>query len=126
MNIHKGIGHVQKEDGNFSQNVLNNATNVLFTYQVPNKQTFILRKFGNYCSLVAAWAGTAVWRIQRNGIGIYPYDTINDQLGTSMEPREIKPLFFEGGDVLTIDATNTSGAAIDMGIAISWEVMDNS
>ena len=118
--------HPQIKDGNFSQAVGIGATAILFTYQVPAKQTLTIKKFGNYCSVVGAWAGLAVWRIIRNNQGIFPYDDILDQLGTGQEPREIEPLVFQGGDLLVINCTNNTGGAIDMGIAISYEVQDTS
>ena len=124
MNIHKGIKHVEIEDGNYSQAIGIGLTAVLFTYQVPQKQTLILKKFGNYCSAVGAWAGLAVWRIIRNNVGIFPYDDILEQLGTSQEPRDIKPLIFQGGDLLVINCSNNTAGIIDMGIAITYEVMD--
>jgi len=116
--------YVQRENINLSQTVIDGTTAVLFQFHVPSKAVLILKKFANYTDVVGAW-GTMTWRILRNGIGLYPYDDIQDEIGYSAMPENIKNIEFRGGDLCVINATNLSGADLIMGIRLVYEIMGN-
>ena len=110
-------------DTNESQLVLIGATVDLFTYTVPAKARGVLKKFGNYIDTVAAW-GDIVWSILKNGIPVFPYDAILDQIGQGYLPREISPIVFNGGDTLIVRVTNNHIANVQIGIALSGEIQE--
>ena len=114
---------ITKRDINISQTI--NATvqnTVLFTYRVPAKSELKVTHFSNYIDVVAEW-GDIVWRLTRNGVGIYPYDQILDQIGIASDPREIEPIIIRGGDEFTIYCDNNDVAVnVVCGIALRYEV----
>lgn len=96
---------ITEEDENISMLHPRGTTITLFTYRVPNKCKMTLISFSNYLNLPGHWSHVT-WSIRRNGIGVYPYDAILDQIGLSPRPSLIKPIFFNGGDELIIIATD--------------------
>ena len=114
--------HVERRDVNLSQTVVDGTTAVLFQFQVPSKAILVLKKFANYTDIVGAW-GTLTWRILKNGIGVYPYDDIEDEIGYSAMPENITNIEFRGGDLCVINAENLSGADLIMGIRLVYELV---
>ena len=118
------MDYIVKHDENISMLHGQGLTIVLFTFQVPQKAKMRVTHFSNYLSLVTHW-GAVTWSIQRNGIGIRPYNAILDQIGISSLPREIAPIVFGGVDVLTVIAVDDNLIAqppnLETGIAIKFE-----
>jgi len=122
----KPIPIINEEDENISMLHPRGTTITLFTYTVPQKSKMVLTYFANYLSLTTHWT-YITWSIRRNGVGVYPYDTIQDQVGLQDNPRRIKRINFNGGDMLSILATddNTLGQPPNLytGIAIRFETI---
>ena len=116
--------YIVKHDENISMVHGQGLTITLFTFAVPQKAKMRLTHFSNYLSLPGHW-GNVMWSIQRNGIGVAPYNAIFDQIGISSLPREIAPINYQGGDVLTViavdDGVIAQPPALDTGIAIKFE-----
>ena len=81
------------------------ATVTIFTIQVPSKSKLTLTDFANYLDLVTHW-GHVTWRVLRNGIPVKPYEAVLDNLGLSYQPAQTQRVEFNGGDVLTVIATD--------------------
>ena len=116
--------NIIEKDENISMLHAQGTTIVLFTYVVPPKSKMVLTHFSNYLSLAGHWTHV-MWSIRKNGVGINPYNTLTDEIGVQTEPRKIRRLEFQGGDVLIINATddNTIGQPPNLrtGIAIKYE-----
>ncbi|MBA7496234.1 hypothetical protein ES702_06833 [subsurface metagenome] len=110
------------KDINLSQSVPTTSLRTLLSLQVPSRGFMKLTHFGNYMDTVAAW-GLVTWMIKRNGIGVYPYHGILDQIGSGIEPRLIEPLIFNGGDLLTIDVYNAYAGTVGIGISVKHEFL---
>ena len=107
---------------NWSESVLANATQELWTLTVPNKCECEITEFGNYLGTVAAW-GTNYWYATANGVafelaGGFPY--IYDQVGYAAQRQSISPKRFAGGTHIQIFGVEGTGAAVDMGISIGY------
>ena len=117
--------YINPYDENFSMAHGQGLTIVLFTFQVPQKAKMRVTHFSNYLSLVTHW-GAVTWSIQRNGVGMRPYNAILDNIGLSSLPREIAPIPYAGGDVLTVIAVDDNLIAqppnLETGIAIKFEL----
>jgi len=117
---------ITEEDENISMLHPRGTTITLFTYRVPQKSKMTLTYFANYLNLPGHWS-RVTWSIRRNGIGVYPYDAILDQVGLSAQPRLIKRLIFNGGDELRIIAADDNSIAqppfLATGIAIKYQVI---
>lgn len=122
----KPITIINEEDENISMLHPRGTTITLFTYRVPQKAKLTLTHFSNYLNLPGHWSHVT-WSIHRNGIGVYPYDAVLDQIGFSAQPRPIKRIIFNGGDELTIFATDDNSIAqppnLATGIAIKYEII---
>jgi len=92
-----------------------------FSFDVPNKSKFKLTRFSNYIDTPSAW-GSVTWSVRRNGVGVYPFDTMKDQYGLAAEPRPIVPIEFEGGDKFEMIIINTFPAAVKIGVAFRYEI----
>lgn len=114
--------NIINRDINLSQNVIPATPVTLFNFTVPCKAMLKLTHFSNYTDTIAAWS-SLMWSIKRNGIGIYPYHALLDQIGLSSDPRMIEPLLIYGGDVITIIALNSYIQTVGMGIALRYEIM---
>jgi len=115
--------NIRKKDINVSQTVNAATAATLFTYRVPAKGVIRLTHFSNYLSIVGAW-GDVTFSIRRNGVGIFPYDELLDQIGISSRPREIEPIIVNGGDMLSITVDNQHIANVDCGIALRYEEIE--
>ena len=95
----------------------------LFSTIIPHKEVAHMTHFANYMA-IADW-GNVEWRILRNGIGVFPYESLFDQIGISTRPRATQPIRFEGGDEIRIDARILAGGADpnDIGIALRGEML---
>jgi len=94
-----------------------------FTYSVPSGSKLVITNFSNYMQ-GADW-GNVEWRITRNGIGWFPYESVLDEIGIATLPRTTEQLVFYGGDELRVDATLLATATVDpndIGIALKYEV----
>lgn len=116
--------YIVEHDENISLAHGQGLTITLFTFQVHQKSRMKVTHFANYLSLVTHW-GAVTWSILRNGMGVNPYDAIQDVIGLSSLPRKIAPIVFQGGDVLTViavdDGVIAQPPALDTGIAIKFE-----
>ena len=93
-----------------------------FNYQVPSGSKITVTHFSNYMG-TADW-GNVEWRITKNGVGCFPYESVLDQIGISTLPRVTQPIVFNGGDELRVDATLLAAAVADpndIGIALRYE-----
>lgn len=93
-----------------------------FNYQVPGKSILRVTAFSNYMG-TADW-GNVEWRITKNGVPCFPYESVLDQIGISTLPRLTEQLVFHGGDELRVDATLLAAAVADpndIGIALRYE-----
>jgi len=119
-----GIADIQCKDLNTSLplTIAGGWTN-LFIYRVPAKQVLKITHFSNYME-TEDW-GKVEWRIMKNSVPCYPYESILDHIGISSLPRSIEHIIFQGGDELRIDARLLAAAADpnDIGIALKYEVM---
>jgi len=117
---------ITKKRENISMPHPRGTTITLFTYRVSSKSKMTLTHFSNYLNLPGHWHHVT-WSIQRNGIGVDPYDAISDQMGLTTEPGLITPLDLRGGDELRIIATDDNSIAqppdLATGIAIRYEVI---
>ena len=117
---------IEEQDENISMLHPRGTTITLFTYRVPQKSKMALTYFANYLSLSTHWT-YVTWSIRRNGVGVYPYDTIQDQVGMQEKPRRIKRINFNGGDMLSILATDDNTLAqppnLYTGIAVRFETI---
>lgn len=115
-----------EKDENFSALLGQGLTITLCTIQVPSKAKMIIASFGNYINLPNTHWGHVIWSIKRNGVPCERYGAILDELGLSFDPREVKGLVFEGGDTLTITATDDNVVVqpplLIAGVALRWEL----
>jgi len=104
-----------------SKEILSGQTSVLFSLTVPVAAKVKLTRFGNTLREIEAW-GSVVWSIKRNGIGCNPYDAILDQLGYGALLFELDLDEFNGGDVITIEATNNYIDTVGVGLVLKYEL----
>lgn len=120
------MNNINKFDENLSMLCGAGATVTLYTYTVPSKSKLILTHFSNYLNLTLTHWGHVTWSLLRNGIGVRPYNAVLDELGLSSLPRETMKVEFNGGDVLTVIATDDNVVAqpplLRVGIAIKFDL----
>ena len=104
-----------------SQSVSSSASATLYSYRVPASSYIILRKLGNYLDTAGAW-GSVTWKLLRNGVPVYPYENIKDQRGVGNTPADTEPVFFSGGDELSVYVTNAYGSAVICGVSIAFDI----
>ena len=114
-----------KEDENISNPHPRGTTITLFSYSVPHRAKMTLTHFSNYLNLPGHWHHVT-WSVRRNGVGVVPYNAIQDQVGLSAHPETIKPVLCRGGDQLIITATDDNSIAqppdLATGIRIKYQV----
>jgi hypothetical protein len=106
-----------------SKSVTSGSTETLFTFQVPENNILVFRKFGNDLSDVAGW-GNVSFSIQKNGIGIDPYDNIKDQIGYLSMPKDISAIKINPFDILEIKITNNYSATLKAGIVFQYDLLE--
>ena len=120
------IVNVDKQEINQSFICGLGLTVTLFTYVVPSHEKLTVTHFGNYINLINTHWGQVTWSIRRNGIGVYPYENVMDEIGQSFDPRPIKRLKFTGGDLLEVIAWDAGVVAqppvLTVGMAIKFEL----
>lgn len=115
--------NIISKDINLSQSIGIGATVIIFDFTVPTKSTLKVTHFGNYLATIAAW-GDITWRILQNGVGLYPYDEILDQIGMIDDPRAISPFSIPGGDNIQITIHNGSAAIVGAGVALRYDIIE--
>lgn len=115
------MGDVIKYGFNTSQNIASGSTSELWRFIVPSKSKLILTKFGNYINEPDAW-GLIIWRFKRNGVGVYPYSRIEDQLGYPSSLVSLDQVEARGGDLFVIEATNDYGDVVKVGIVLKYQL----
>jgi len=115
------LGYIVKRPVITSKEVLSGQTSELFSLTVPVAAKVKLTRFGNTLREIEAW-GSVVWSIKRNGIGCSPYDAIIDQLGYGALLFELDLDEFNGGDKITIEATNNYGDTVGVGLVLKYEL----
>jgi hypothetical protein len=118
------MGRTESRRENWSETVLAGATKAIFTYRVPGKSRFRWFSFGNYLGTVAAW-GTAYWYYKVDGVrkefcGTY---AIYDQIGYAAQRQTITEEEIGGSSVIEIVAVNPTGADLQMGISVEYELI---
>ncbi len=109
----------QRDEAN-SVNLGASSSVVLFSERIPIKEKMVVRGFANYGDPTAF--GQVTWEIRKNGLGVYPYNAIKDQIGYSAQVQKTQDIYFNGGDVLEVVATNASGvSAYNIGARILFE-----
>ena len=106
-----------------SKSVTAGSTETLFTFQVPENNILIFRKFGNDLDIMGAW-GSVTFSINKNGIGVYPYENIKDQLGFLAIPKDISQIQLNPFDILTIEVKNNYGSTIKAGIVFQYDLLE--
>lgn len=91
-----------------------------FSFEVPPKAIFYITHFSNYMNTLAAW-GLVTWSFRRNGVGIYPFDSLKDEYGIAAEPRPIAPIEIIGGDKFEIVIINTFPAGVTVGVGFRYK-----
>lgn len=112
--------NIRKRDEANSVLLALSSSTVLFSERIPIKEKMVVTGFANYGD--AGAFGQVTWEIRRNGLGIYPYNAIKDQIGYSAQVEKTQPIYFNGGDILEVVATNASGTtAYNVGARIIFE-----
>ena len=111
---------------NWSEIVLANATQDIWDFTVPMKCVLELVEFGNYMDTVAAW-GTNYFYFTQNGVpfnfaGGYP--NILDQVGYAAQRQRFDPICFTGGNRIQCWGVEATGANVDMGISVGYNLID--
>ncbi len=97
-------------------------TQVIYTITIPSKCILRMKKFANYTDTPAAIGTGLTWSIQRNGIGVRPYELILDIIGQSYQPEVIQMATFKGGDVLSVITVNGTAGAVISGARIVFDL----
>ena len=106
---------------NTSQFIASGNTSELWRFVVPSKSKLILTHFGNYINEPDAW-GSITWRFKKNGVGVYPYSRIEDQLGYPSSLVSLDQVEAGGGDLFVIEATNDYGDVVKVGIVFKYQI----
>lgn len=112
--------NIRKRDETQSVNLSASTTYTLFSERIPIREKMVITGFANYGD--AAAFGQVTWSIRKNGIGVYPYSAILDQIGYSAQIEKTQEIVFNGGDLLEIVVINASGvSAYNVGARIQFE-----
>ncbi len=114
---------IEKKAENFSGALAAPAgsTLTLVNMLVPAKAKMRLLSFGNYMSVAGNW-GKVRWDFFINGVLMYPYFAIRDQVGFAASRQEIENKVLYGGQLLEVIVTQESGAADPtVGVSLQWE-----
>lgn len=113
--------NIVKKDMNKSQEIASGVTVEIFSFQVPSKAKMIVTNFANYINEFDAW-GFITWILKRNGIPIYPYNDITDQIAFGAPLRELAGCEIQGGDRFSLDITNGYIDPVKCGIALKYQI----
>lgn len=112
--------NIRKRDETQSVSLSPSTVYTLFSERIPIKEKMVVTGFANYGD-AAAW-GNVQWEIRRNGIAVYPYNNVRDQIGYSAQVEKTEPIYFHGGSLLEIVVTNLSGVSTyNVGARILFE-----
>ena len=117
----KKMGDITKDGFNTSQFIASGNTSELWSFRVPSKCRLIITRFGNYINEPDAW-GLIIWRFKKNGVGVYPYSRIEDQLGYPSSLVSLDQVEARGGDLFVIEATNDYGDVVKVGIVLKYQI----
>jgi len=107
-------------DGLHTSQYINSGVTVeLWRFQVPPKAKLIITNFANYLDVPDAW-GSVTWRFLRNGVGLYPYSNMEDQLGYASQLASLDRVECDGGDLFVVEATNNYGDVVKVGIVLKY------
>lgn len=110
-----------KKDINISKNVTNGTTLEFFSFQVPSKAKLVVTHFANGLNLFEAW-GVITWIFKRNGVPIYPYGDIKDQIAFGAPLRELAGVEIQGGDLFQVFVKNEYLDVVGVRIALKYEI----
>lgn len=116
-----GMGVITKYGLNTSQDIVSGNTSELWRINVPSQSKLIITHFGNYINEPDAW-GLITWRFKRNGVGVYPYSQIEDQLGYPSSLASLDEVEAQGSDLFVIEATNNYGDTVKVGIVLKYRL----
>lgn len=102
-----------------SQDVTSGVTVELWRFLVPPKAKLTITHFANYINIPDAW-GLVTWRFKRNGVGLYPYSDIEDQLGYASQLAALDRVECNGGDLFVVEATNNYADEVKVGIVLKY------
>jgi len=114
--------YIVKKDINKSQEVSASGTAQLFIFQVPARAKMIVTNFANIINEFDAW-GVIKWILKRNGVPIYPYHEITDQIAFGAPLRELAGVEISGGDVFSVDVENDYIDPVKIGIALKYQII---
>lgn len=110
------------KDINLSEEVAAGVTAELFSFQVPSSSKMTVKSFANTINVFEAW-GLITWTLKRNGIPIYPYHEITDQIAFGAPLRELVDCEIHGADRFSIDGKNEYADTVKIGIALKYEIL---
>jgi len=113
--------YITPKDENLSAEIAVDATHEIFRFTVPARAKGFITHFGNYIKDFDAW-GSITWIFKKNGVPVYRYHEIKDQLGWGAQLRELSPIEICGADVFTIDIHNGYLDVMKCGVAIKYEI----
>jgi len=94
-----------------SLTIANGTSTSIFSQQLP---TLFKRGFITYAGFgidnPTAFNGS-IWQIRVNSVADRYYQSIQDQLGSFDDPKEIAPILVRPGDLISVYVTNTTGAS---------------
>lgn len=101
------------------------VTAVMYSMLIPTKAKMRITHFANYLVDASGWT-YITWSIRRNGIGVYPYNAVKDQIGYSAQVEAIQPIEFRGGDLFELVGINAHGATnYVVGARVKFELYDD-
>lgn len=112
---------IVKKDINISQQIAAGATVEVFSFQVPATAKMLVKSFANYINDFSAWS-FIVWILKRNGVPIYPYHEITDQIAFGAPLRDLAGCEIQGADKFSIDIKNNHVSAVKCGVALKYEI----
>ncbi|MBA7659362.1 hypothetical protein ES703_67339 [subsurface metagenome] len=112
-----------QKDINKSAPVAAGITHELFYFRVPAKAKMQVTNFANYINVFEAW-GLIKWILKRNGIPIYPYHELTDQIAFGAPLRELAGVEISGGDKFSVDVYNGHEDVVKIGVALKYEIWE--
>lgn len=110
-----------KHDIDLSNEIFASTTIEIFNFSVPPSAKAKITAFANRLNEFDAW-GLVMWIFKKNGITLYPYNDITDQIAMGAPLRELEGTELIGGDVFSIDIKNDYIDVVKAGISLKWEI----